>query len=1046
MSGPAPETDRPVSLLDRRWGGLSLWLWIAMAAAVAMGMIPRGARRAIESNTNKAEDWLPASYAESADLSWFRDHFASEAFVLISWEGCTLGKGERLSLLEQKLSAVRDDSGWRWYPKIVSGPGTIRQLTGAPSGLDRSAAIERLEGALVGPPQTGADGQPLGDETRTTCLLAFLSPRLTDNNQAMRAAVERIERIAHKECGVPLDAIHMGGPPVDNVTIDKEGERTLVRLAGLSGLVGIVLSYVCFRSWKLTAMVFFTAVVNAGLSLAVVFYYGVFEVFGLGALEPKYGKADAILMSMPAVVYVLALSGAIHLINYYRDSRAEGGLFGAVERAIRVAWGPCALAAFTTAVGLGSLAASDILPIRKFGMFTAIGVMVAVTMLFALLPVMLHLFAPGDAVLYRRRPATDNVSKPWYTGLAWLVTTRPNLTAVATIALSLVLALGIPQIRTSVQLLKLLDSECDLITDYAWLEKHLGNLVPMEVIVGVGPERLRAPDEPAFGPAAEGLARTYRMTMHERATLVRRVQERIESLDPVSKALSSITFSPEPISAGGSSVLRASAEYATSNALEESRESLADYLQRERGADDTPTGRELWRISARVTALGDVDYGQFVDELREQVQPVLDAYRDRDALLSELASEDDRPLDKKSICLLFRSGNNAADTAGPDSESPAGLLAQLLKESSISLASARVLDTASLDQADEKKRARLIKLLSKQDAVFALTKEASEPLVALPGAEAIKLHVLDAPKKAPDGALDATYTGVVPVVYKTQRELLASLRESIAMATVLIAGVMMIVLRSPLAGLASMIPNLFPILVVFGAIGWLGIKVDIGIMMTASVALGVAVDDTLHFVTWFSRGIRAGMDRQTATLQSFERCATAMTQTTLIAGLGLAVFAASTFTPTQQFGTLMITMLAVALVGDLVLLPALLCGPLGKFFAPKAAAKPEAGIALVSGDGGFGLAALGLAPSDDGSPNGVTQGPTDEATTEAVAPAIVPFRTYEKSPAESEGTTLPAPHNSRLVAESETLEPENAALHAKLRGFRRPASQRDRQG
>ena len=60
---------------------------------------------------------------------------------------------------------------------------------------------------------------------------------------------------------------------------------------------------------------------------------------------------------------------------------------------------------------------------------------------------------------------------------------------------------------------------------------------------------------------------------------------------------------------------------------------------------------------------------------------------------------------------------------------------------------------------------------------------------------------------------------------------------------------------------------------------------------------------------------------------------TAMTQTTLIGGLGLAVFAFSTFTPTQRFGVMMVTLLAAALVGDLILLPALLAGPLGRFFA-----------------------------------------------------------------------------------------------------------------
>ena len=60
-----------------------------------------------------------------------------------------------------------------------------------------------------------------------------------------------------------------------------------------------------------------------------------------------------------------------------------------------------------------------------------------------------------------------------------------------------------------------------------------------------------------------------------------------------------------------------------------------------------------------------------------------------------------------------------------------------------------------------------------------------------------------------------------------------------------------------------------------------------------------------------------------------------MTQTTLIGGLGLSVFAFSSFTPTHRFGTMMLTLLAAALVGDLLFLPALLASPIGKFFSSE---------------------------------------------------------------------------------------------------------------
>jgi len=123
--------------------------------------------------------------------------------------------------------------------------------------------------------------------------------------------------------------------------------------------------------------------------------------------------------------------------------------------------------------------------------------------------------------------------------------------------------------------------------------------------------------------------------------------------------------------------------------------------------------------------------------------------------------------------------------------------------------------------------------------------------------------------------------------------------------------------------------------IIFGFMGWSGINVDIGSMMTASVAMGVAVDDTIHFLTWFRWGLDEGMSRRDAIMVAYRRVGRAMMQTTAIGGLGLAIFALSTFTPTQRFGYLMLTLLAAALVGDLIFLPALLAGPLGGIFRPS---------------------------------------------------------------------------------------------------------------
>jgi len=953
------------SFLARNTLGWPNYFWIAMMVAFLVAFLPRGARKAIESNTNNAEDWLPPSYSESVDLQWFRDYFMGEQFALVSWQGCTLGDTEKLNQLARRLvpskealANASEDSPLkqraRWYKRVMTGPDVLEQLVAPPLALDYGEAIKRIEGALVGPVQKDAEGNSLGDESRVTCLIVFLSEEATSDNKTMRAAVENIATIAAEECAISPDTIHMGGPPVDNITIDKEGEATLMRLASWSGIVGIALSYWCFRSFKLTLVVFAVGVLSAGMSLAIVFYFGIFEVAILGLAKPRLGTVDAILMSMPAVVYVLGLSGAIHIVNYYRDARRDHGVVGAAESAIRQGWAPCALAAFTTAVGLGSLYTSDILPIKKFGMFTAIAVMGTVGVLFTILPVFLHRFPISDDLVERQsgRHASGHLPE-WVKRLFGVVVGRHAWVCLFWFVVMGVFAFGFTRISTRVQLLGLLDKETDLIHDYAWLEGHLGNLVPMEVVVTVPPEKIRTADK-----HAEEDGQQYRLTMLERLNMMREIQVRIEELPEISRVLSVATYTPESTDWGIPGADR-SADYAKNKSLQEHRQTLldTDYLRiehTESGANQE-MGRELWRISAKVAALSDdddgIDYGRFVEQLKKAVDPVLVAHQQRDQIVAKL-HQAGKQIDGSQLCILYRTpGDNPAP--GPGTQE--SVLGNLLQHSGIqprSLPDGKVVKALSsfnlaLLDANEDNSEYLdaaIAALSEQGALILVSAGSDPTAKQLADGGLLVIDVSDVPVEEQSAAfavaeggapraIRAMYTGMIPVVYKTQRQLLISLKESIMWATVLIAVVLMFVLRSPIAGLISMIPNVFPIVIIFGSLGWLNIKVDIGIMMTASVALGVAVDDTIHFLTWFRRGIALGHDRVQAVMLAYDRCATAMMQTTIIGGLGLAVFATSTFTPTQQFGYLMISMLGAALIGDLLLLPALLVSPLGRFFS-----------------------------------------------------------------------------------------------------------------
>ena len=211
----------------------------------------------------------------------------------------------------------------------------------------------------------------------------------------------------------------------------------------------------------------------------------------------------------------------------------------------------------------------------------------------------------------------------------------------------------------------------------------------------------------------------------------------------------------------------------------------------------------------------------------------------------------------------------------------------------------------------------------------------------------IKHHVepvVEAEQKEDGAGLEGvTYTGLTPVVYMAERALLDGLVDSFFGAFAMIAAVMTVVFRSLRAGLFTMLPNVWPMALVFGTMSWLGIALDIGTMMTASVAMGVCVDDTVHFANWFRRARRLGLNQRDATVMAFENAAGAIYQSTVIVALGLVTFALSTFMPTRRFGILMCTLLACGLVADLVLTPAMLAGYLGRFFTRGLSPPPRGG-------------------------------------------------------------------------------------------------------
>lgn len=178
-------------------------------------------------------------------------------------------------------------------------------------------------------------------------------------------------------------------------------------------------------------------------------------------------------------------------------------------------------------------------------------------------------------------------------------------------------------------------------------------------------------------------------------------------------------------------------------------------------------------------------------------------------------------------------------------------------------------------------------------------------------------------------------TGTSQITYETQGQVLEDFVHSVLLAFVLIFVMMSWALGSVSGGLCAMIPNLFPFLAIFGVLGLAGSKIDLGMTVAACIALGIAVDDTSHLLIRFQEAQQRTPNRLRALGRAYRECSLAMVQTSIICGVAMMPYILAALVYLQQFGIVLPLLMAAALLGDLIFLPALIASPIGVVFKSR---------------------------------------------------------------------------------------------------------------
>jgi len=879
-----------------RWGnGMGLWVLVLMTALVPPALISlRGTHL-----DNDIRNWVPHHDRNALTLDWYHSHFPGQESVFIAWEGGTLND-PRMGWLAWRLEGFTDEEGrqhggLKQVDRVVTPQELLRRIEN--SGVTHEEALQRLQGTLVGTgplklklTETGRENQDgtlsrLAGLVKAELKIDLQSLPAATDYQPDEATVERISQ-ALPGWGLREEEPQAAFPPLPAHDAQIRWSGMTARGADAEKIIAMAKSLSVVRNGETVKLVedaFFAA--GSPVTVAVI-------LSKAGDEE----KTESIELIRAAAIEVGVPAETIHLGG---RPVANSALNQSVKKA---AWNRDYPVWF--------------LPGRSLILFSgAVGVLLAFLMLRSVILASLVLFVSYYSVLLTVAlvPATGG-------SMNMVLVVMPTLLLVVTISGAIHLAgywrfaaktdLGrapilaaemarkpcvMASVTTAFGLLSLMTSPLKPVYDFG-LYAAAGCIVGLLVILYVLPALLQ------FVPARVARVTAEHGTFWNSAG--QWIANRHRLIGTLYVAVSLICTAGLVYFKSETKVIRYFPEHTTV---------VKDYRYLEENIGGIVPVDIVIRFAEEVRA--PADDGMLLAQRQELVRRVQNRLIERHADVTGAVS-----------LATFREARSE-EQLETIASSPFQRRTELVAEGRVF----------------ENQAARSFVKLAGQDAVlkggvtlcrtgdelWRITAQVNIMTDCDYSVLTRDIEAIIAEETAGKPGVDHVVTGMVPLFLETQKAILTSLIKSFGLAFLIVWGVMAWSVRSITGGLVLMLPNTLPITTVFGLISFYGIRVDIGTLITASIALGMAVDGTLHLLTWFRTGIEEGRSRNEAIGEAMRHCGAALTEASIVVGLGLLVLLPAELTLISRFGWLMATMVVAALIGDLVMMPALLAGWLG---------------------------------------------------------------------------------------------------------------------
>lgn len=429
MSGSFHKTILTSAILS-----LPLLAWLAIQA---------------RTNTDDHNNWIDKSSAEYATYQLFADRFGNGDDILVSWDGCTSD--------DERLERVADDIRLKCescIDGVVTGGEALQRLKASASRFSENSSRRRLRGSLF------------GDDLKTTCIVVTVNPH---GRAHLADLIGRVEQTVTTVAGIEREQVHLAGKAVSDHALNAHTNRAL--WWGIPGaLLAALVALLCIQDWRLTSGMVFVSALSGLASLAAVPLFGV--------------QVNGLLVLMPVLVFVLTLGCAVHMVRSLQRTTVSENVSDRIQSSLALSRTPVILSMTTTAIGIGSLAASPIQAVFQFGLFSAGSLLFALLLLLFLLPA--TWYCQGQS----NRPAPTGSADP-ASRILLGVFRHPWLAIILMLALAAPAVRGISRFETDLNTHTLFAPETRFSVDHDWMEQHLYPLGRVDLMIGF-PKKLRS--------------------------------------------------------------------------------------------------------------------------------------------------------------------------------------------------------------------------------------------------------------------------------------------------------------------------------------------------------------------------------------------------------------------------------------------------------------------------------------------------------------------------------------------------------------------------